>query len=39
MQAGHCPHDEAPVLVNEALLDFVRSRVAARWKQPTAVLS
>ena len=28
MQAGHCPHDEAPALVNAALLEFLRGRIA-----------
>ena len=30
LQAGHCPHDEAPALVNAALLEFVRSRIEDR---------
>lgn len=25
LQAGHCPHDEVPELVNEALLDWLPS--------------
>jgi pimeloyl-ACP methyl ester carboxylesterase len=29
LDAGHCPHDEQPGLVNEGILDFVRTRVAA----------
>ncbi len=28
VQAGHCPHDEVPALVNAALLEFLQSRVA-----------
>ncbi len=39
VQAGHCPHDEAPSLVNAALLDFVRHRVEAGQEQPVAALS
>ena len=39
MQAGHCPHDEAPAVVNTALLDFLRSRVESVREQPMAVLS
>ena len=39
VQAGHCPHDEAPTLVNAALVDFLRSRVEARSAgQPVPVL-
>ena len=38
VQAGHCPHDETPTLVNAALLDFLRSRVPASTEQPVAVL-
>ena len=39
VQAGHCPHDEAPALVNAALLDFVSSRVEAGKVKRTVVLS
>ena len=38
VQAGHCPHDEAPTLVNAALLDFLRGRVEATPGQPVPVL-
>ena len=39
VQAGHCPHDEAPALVNAALVDFLQSRVEARSAgQPVPVL-
>jgi hypothetical protein len=27
IQAGHCPHDEQPELVNHALLEFVEQMV------------
>lgn len=26
LNAGHCPHDEAPAAVNEALLEFLSAR-------------
>lgn len=26
LQAGHCPHDEAPAAVNAALLEFLEAR-------------
>jgi pimeloyl-ACP methyl ester carboxylesterase len=26
LNAGHCPHDEAPEIVNEALLEFLSAR-------------
>jgi pimeloyl-ACP methyl ester carboxylesterase len=29
LDAGHCPHDEQPGLVNDGILDFVWTRVAA----------
>ncbi len=29
LDAGHCPHDEQPALVNDGIVDFVRSRVKA----------
>jgi pimeloyl-ACP methyl ester carboxylesterase len=30
---GHCPHDEAPELVNPFLLEFLETKVAAKSKQ------
>ncbi len=38
VQAGHCPHDEAPTLVNAALEEFLSSRVKASPGQPVPVL-
>jgi pimeloyl-ACP methyl ester carboxylesterase len=41
LQAGHCPHDEAPEAVNRALLQFMAQDVMAavgQAQQPAAVL-
>jgi pimeloyl-ACP methyl ester carboxylesterase len=29
LQAGHCPHDEAPADVNAALMEFIGKATAA----------
>ncbi|KAL8473876.1 hypothetical protein ACS0TY_030655 [Phlomoides rotata] len=34
LQAGHCPHDEVPELVNKALLDWLPTLTAAPSLQP-----
>ncbi len=39
VQAGHCPHDEAPALVNAALVEFLSSRVKEGRGQPVPVLN
>jgi hypothetical protein len=33
IQAGHCPHDEAPQAVNVALLEFVAEMVLPQQQQ------
>ena len=35
LDAGHCPHDEVPQLVNEGLLSFM-SKVTSAQKQSSA---
>ena len=35
IDAGHCPHDEVPELVNEAIDDFVATRVRS-WSSESA---
>jgi len=39
IDAGHCPHDECPDLVNDAIADFVfsLSRTSATPIEPAAV--
>jgi hypothetical protein len=34
IEAGHCPHDEAPAIVNERLQKFVERSVLSRMYRP-----
>lgn len=36
LQAGHCPHDEVPELVNRALLDWLSS-LELRKEEPSSI--
>jgi hypothetical protein len=36
IQAGHCPHDEQPELVNQALLEFVEQMVMPSMQRSNA---
>lgn len=36
LDAGHCPHDEVPHLVNHGLLNFMQTTVCARHQGQSA---
>jgi hypothetical protein len=38
LEAGHCPHDEVPALVNAALLEWMAGLPRAAAEPPAAAL-